>query len=427
MLNMIRQYTFGFLCLVKLYMKCLFYIILFSFCSTVSQAQMNAGFHFENESIESYSIKFDEINNLILLPISLNSSDTLFFILDSGAENITLFSSEFEVCPLDTNYLRKVSVVGVGKEKAIDAYVSPLNTIKFGSIIGENQNVIYIPDNSIKFSELLGHPVHGILGVSVFKSFVVELNYATKKVTFYKKDVFKPKRKFTAVDLTIIGSRPFIELNLELQPRINLYTTLLLDSGESKPLSLFLNSDELMFIPYPNYYTNLGKGLNGLVSGRVAKITGITLNDFILRNVITSFPDEENIVHITDLEERNGSIGAGVLKKFTSVLDLENEVLYLKKNKYYRHPFKYDKTGLIIVAEGRYYDYFRISGVVEDSPGDKAGLQINDRILKVEGIDLANKKIGEVIQIIDDSGKKIEFEVLRGNQILKIRVRTYKL
>jgi hypothetical protein len=401
--------------------------ILFCTLSLSAYSQTISSFHFEDESLESFAINFKEINNLILIPLSLNGSDTLYFILDSGAENITLFSSEFKTAPLDTNYLRKVKVVGAGKEKGIVAYVSPLNDIRFGGIVGDNQTIVYIPDSTIKFSDLLGHPVHGILGIPIFKSFVIEINYTNNQVIFHKQSTFQPKRKFSEIELTIMGNRPFIELNMELQPRINLFTTLLVDSGESKPLSLFLNSNEMLFIPYPNYYTNLGKGLNGLVTGRIAKITSINLDEYIINEVITAFPDEENIIHLTDGEERNGSIGAGILKKFTSIFDLQNEKLYLKRNKFYKYPYKYDKTGIIIVAEGLLYDYFRISGVVEGSAGDKAGAKENDRILKINGVDLAYKKIGEVMQLLDDSGRTVELEVLRNQKIIQIKVHNYRL
>jgi hypothetical protein len=389
--------------------------------------QSSSSFYIEDENLSNCTVAFKEINNLILIPLFLNDSDTLYFILDSGAENITLFSSEFKNAPLDTSNLRQVKVVGAGKDQSIEAYISPLNKIEFGGITGDQQTIVYIPDSTIKFSDLLGHPVHGILGIPIFKSFVIEIDYPNKVVTFYKNDTYLPKKKYTEVELTIMGSRPFIELNMELQPRINLYTTLLLDSGESKPLSLFLNSNELLFIPYPNYFTNLGKGLNGMITGKLAKITGITLGDFIIYDVITAFPDEENIIHLTKFEERNGSIGAGILKRFTSVIDLENEKLYLKRNKFYRYPFKYDKTGIIIVAEGLYYDYFRISGVVKGSAGDKAGAKENDRILKINGVDLANKKIGEVMQLMEDGGRIVELEVLRDQKIIQLKVHNYRL
>jgi C-terminal processing protease CtpA/Prc len=99
----------------------------------------------------------------------------------------------------------------------------------------------------------------------------------------------------------------------------------------------------------------------------------------------------------------------------------------LKRNKFYKYPYKYDKTGIIIVAEGLLYDYFRISGVVEGSAGDKAGAKENDRILKINGVDLAYKKIGEVMQLLDDSGRTVELEVLRNQKIIQIKVHNYRL
>ena len=78
------------------------------------QSQHFAHFDFVSDSVQSYQVKFKEINNLVLIPLSFNGSDTLYFILDSGAENITLFGAEFNEPPVDTTRLRQVNVAGGG-------------------------------------------------------------------------------------------------------------------------------------------------------------------------------------------------------------------------------------------------------------------------------------------------------------------------
>lgn len=388
-------------------------------------AQTYTNFIFESDSIRQHTIPFKEINNLILLPVALNQSDTLYFILDTGAENIILFSSEFETIPIDTNNLRKVKVGGIGEGDAIEAYVSPGNHISIGAIEGNNQNLIYIKDDFLKFSDLLGHPVHGILGISIFRSFIVEINYFTKKVTFIRQDVFKPKRRYSHIDLEMRGNKPYIELHLEMHPRINLVSYLLVDLGESKPLSLYLDSHESIFIPEPSYYTNLGKGLTGLVNGRVARISGLTIDRYELKNILTAFPDVEGIKHTAHIEERNGSLGAGIIKRFVSIFDINNETLYLKRNGILRQPFMYDKTGLILVSEGENFDQIIVTGVINGSAGDKAGLKVNDRIIAIGDENIEGEKLGSVLNIIEDSGRKFFITVVRNEEVKRLKLRMF--
>lgn len=398
--------------------------IILLYLSSIS-AQSIPKFVFESDSVKQHTIAFKEINNLILLPIFLNESDTLYFILDTGAENIILFSSEFESMPIDTNNLRKVKVGGIGQGEAIDAFVSANNNIKIGAIEGSNQNLIYIKDDFLKFSDLLGHSVHGILGMSIFQSFVIEVNYFTKEVTFIRQDVFKPKRRYSRIDLMMNGNKPYVEINLEMHPRINLVSYLLVDLGESKPLSLYLNTHENIFIPEPSYYTNLGKGLTGLVNGRVARISGLTIDRYELKNVITAFPDVEDIKHTSNIEERNGSLGAGIIKKFVSIFDVKNERLYLKRNGFLRQPFMYDKTGLILVSEGANFDQIIITGVIAGTAGDKAGLKIDDKIIAINDESIEGLKLGSVLNIIEKSGRKFNITVLRKGKVITHKLRMF--
>lgn len=394
---------------------------------SMTSAQQLPIFHFDNDSTVSYTQDFIEINNLILLPVSFNGIDSLYFILDSGAENISLFGSEFENTPVDTTRIRQIKVAGLGIDDDIKAFVSPSNRLKMGSITAPLINVVYIPDDFVQFSDLLGHPVHGIIGIPIFHAFIVKLDYYSKQVTFTRHGDYKIKRRFQEFPLRIDDGRPFIDLEVEVHPQIFMSTTLLLDLGESKPMSLFLSTNEAFILPYPNYYANLGKGLNGLVTGRVARINKISLGKHDLRNVVTAFPDEHAVRFLSRSINRNGSLGAGILKRFISIFDLKNERLYLKRTGILRQPFSYDKTGLIIVAEGPQYNTYRISGVIRDSPADKSGLKKNDIILGVNGQSVEGLKLGELLQLIENGGRKVTFGVKRGKEEMIFSFKIFRL
>jgi hypothetical protein len=394
--------------------------------TAVAEAQTIAPFSFVTDSVHSYTVKFKEINNLILVPLSFNDIDTLYFIMDSGAENITLFGSEFSEPPVDTMNLRQVKVAGGGSE-LLTAFVSPFNSIRIGPITGEDLNTIFIPGDFVSFSDLLGHPVHGIIGVPIFHSFVIKLDYFKKTITFYDRDHIKIKRRYSKLPLTIRNGRPYLDIDVEIHPRITMSTSLLVDLGESKPMSLFLSTNEAFILPYPNYYANLGKGLSGMVTGRVASVNSVTIDRYVLRNVITAFPDQEAIQFLTNAPDRNGSLGAGILKRFVTIFDLANEAIYLKRTGLMRHPFSYDKTGLIIVAEGERFDQFRISGVIRESAAERAGLRKDDLIHAIRGEPVQGKSLGIVLKMIEDSGRKIFIDVERDGEILEYRIRVFKV
>jgi uncharacterized protein YqiB (DUF1249 family) len=44
-------------------------------------------------------------------------------------------------------------------------------------------------------------------------------------------------------------------------------------------------------------------------------------------------PDEFSIQHVNLVEDRKGSVGGEIMRRFTVVFDYPNQKLYLKKNK----------------------------------------------------------------------------------------------
>ena len=395
------------------------------FCSVVLSGQIPS---FElAPGTDKTTITFKEVNNLILLPVHINGSDTLYFILDSGAQHLILFGSETDQVQMTDSTLRKVHIAGLGPEDKIEAFVSSNNQIRLGHMTGSGQNIIYIKDESVRFSDLLGHPVHGILGVSIFHHFVIDIEFFSTQVHFYDRKAYAPRKRYTALKTEIRNKRPFLEVSLQIAEDLHLITTLLVDLGESKPISLFLESDEKMLLPEPNYAANLGKGLNGVVVGKVARIESVSIENFEMKKVIASFPDMSSLRFVSTSNKRNGSIGSGLLNRFRVVFDLADSTIYMKKAGILRQPFSYDRTGLIINAEGENYDIFRISGVINESPGYRAGLQNGDIIKSINQVDVDNMKFGEMLNLIEEAGRKIYIEIERNGERIEKRMKIFRL
>src|SRR5690606_30703802 len=69
----------------------------------------NRGFLFENPKRKSVSIKFKSASNLIILPVQINESDTLNFILDTGVRYPIITELPF-VNKLNLNYMMPVQI-----------------------------------------------------------------------------------------------------------------------------------------------------------------------------------------------------------------------------------------------------------------------------------------------------------------------------
>ena len=70
-----------------------------------------------------------------------------------------------------------IQLRSLGSAEPVKAYKSTENTIDFGPIYGDNQEVYYITDPRFDLSSKLGLNVQGIIGYELFKDFIIRINY----------------------------------------------------------------------------------------------------------------------------------------------------------------------------------------------------------------------------------------------------------
>jgi C-terminal processing protease CtpA/Prc len=145
-----------------------------------------------------------------------------------------------------------------------------------------------------------------------------------------------------------------------------------------------------------------------------------------LNEVFVNFPDSNSYSDTTTLRVfRNGTMGGGVLCRFTVIYDFPNEKVYVKKNGNFKGAFHYNVSGLTIRSTGKglKLDEFEIVEVREGSAGHKAGLKKGDRVISVNGIHSGVLKLSQVMaRLSQKPGKKVRMEVQRDGKRIKTAV-----
>jgi hypothetical protein len=396
--------------------------IVFQF-ALLSFFQVNSQNKFELKGkIKKQTISFKLMSNLIVFPIEVNGKE-LNFILDSGVGSTILFNLNTNDS-ISLNNLKKRKLQGLGSEDAVDAILSSANTFKLKNIIGNNQGLYVVYDDSFDLSSKLGITVHGIIGYEILKDFIVKISYGAKKITFYNRDFYNESvcNKCEVLDLEFYGNKPYI--NAEVQLSENQEATpvkLLIDSGGSDAMWLFENSHPDLVSPDKYFIDFLGEGLSGTIYGKRTFIQSLNIGRFKLKKPTVSYPDSLAIIQARKFETRNGSLGATILKRFVVTLDYANKTVMLKKGKAYNDPFRYNMSGIELVHNGKIlvkereknmatlgfsnatdsedrnrvilnyrYKYafkntYKIFKLREGSPAHKAGLMVGDVIIKING------------------------------------------
>ncbi len=268
-----------------------------------------------------------------MIPVEVNNMK-LSFILDTGVHKTILFSLS-EKDNLGLKNVKKISLQGLGKGKAIDALISQKNKLKIGNLKSKNETIYVILKDQFELSGKMGTTIHGIIGYSLFKDVIAKINYKTKKIIFYNPKNFKSKKckRYEELPIKFHRNKPYVNVAVELDTVGNEMTPvkMLIDTGGSDAFWLFEEFHEKIKTPIRHYNDILGEGLSGTIYGNRARIPKAKIGKFEIIQPTVSFLDTISTLHARKFETRNGSIGSNVLKRFKVWIDYPNKKLILKK------------------------------------------------------------------------------------------------
>ncbi|RBA27660.1 aspartyl protease family protein [Flavobacterium tibetense] len=411
-----------------------------------------------NSKKDKIKIPFELSHNLIIVDANFNGIN-LKMILDSGSDQNLLFS----VPEKDSIYLENaeyIKIKGVGKDTLMEAYFAKSNTLKIKEYTDTNFDILIVPNQEINIVNVTGVQINGILGASFFENFLVEINYATKKIYLHQNSgvLTRKSKKYSNETITIQNRKPYVDLPILLNERKYIFK-LLVDTGLSDGLWLFEN-DSIQC--KTNYFDDtLGFGLSGLISGKRSKVNEIKLSNYVFQNALVSYPEIVFFKGIKVASGRNGSLGGQLLKRFNWFFDYKNNQVYFKRNKLFDSPFEYNMSGIEIQHKGsewvKYevnaidrksnevdkvtnfynkvvnYKYelkpiYEIYALRENSPAYYAGLRQGDIVLKINGSKTSNLKIDYFNDLFtSEEGKLITIEVNRKGKILKFKFKLEKI
>jgi hypothetical protein len=357
-------------------------------------------------------------NNLVVVPVVLNNSLPLKFILDTGVRTAILTQKTFTDI-LNLPYSRKYTISGPGGEKLVDAYVTNNVSLDLPGIQGKGHAMLVLAEDYLELRNYLGTDVHGILGYELFSRFIVSIDYESKMLTFTTPDRFHKPRKFQTLPMKIEDTKPYIITPIALQDGTTMNAKLLMDSGASHGLMIDPSTDTRIHAPEKVVSSTIGRGLGGEIVGKVGRIRSIDFGNYRLMNAIANFPDMNS--YYDTLKEgsvfRNGSVGGEILSRFTVIFNFPQEEIYIKKNASFKKGFHYNLSGIIVKAKGSQLNVFEIIEVRKESVAATAGILPGDIIMSINGITTQMLNLNHVIGFFNSRPhKKVRLELDRKGQ-----------
>jgi PDZ domain/Aspartyl protease len=431
-----------------------FKLFCISFLLFIYVGYPQSGFQFEN-SKSKVAIPFKFINNLIIMSLEVNGIP-LNFLLDTGVEESILFSLD-ETDEISFAQIEKVKIKGFGKKEAFDGYKSTLNKIEVNDFHDDNHTLYLVLDQDINISSNVGVPVNGIIGYHFFKNNLVKIDFERNKIVVYKnqkKVQKKIDKSFTKVPLIFNNGKPYLTASIQFENTSQeLEAKLLIDTGNSDAVWLFKEKNNLINVPNISVDDYLGRGFSGDVFGFRGRVTTFSINDIVIPKPIIAFPNASETAEIDAIENRLGSIGSEIMRRFTIYFDYQSNFMYLKKNNNFNDDFNFNMSGIDLQHEGlqwvkeAYEDnpsmpsnlldgngdkiannlkykfelkpIYIITNVRKNSPAEIAGLQKDDLIVKINNRFGYNYTLQDLNQLLKSEEKKrIDIVVDRKGKIL---------
>jgi len=382
---------------------------------------VNRGFLMDNPRQKSITLKYKSASNLIIIPVTINGSDTLNFILDTGVRYPIITELPF-VNKLNLNYLTPVEIQGLVECETFTAYRSANNVIKINGLLAQNQEVQMVIDEDFQISHMLGIPVHGLIGFNLFKDYIVRINYHDEELTLYRPEHFKYRDRKSDIILPLLfdGNKPFINTSIMTEDSTEVPVKLMVDTGASDALWLSEGSDERIRIPTKHIESFLGKGLSGDLYGTKGRIDAVWVGPLVLSRPIVSFPDSGLVNQLISANDRNGTLGAEILRRFDVTIDYRNARLTLSPTSKIRESFNYNMSGMEVTNPMPGFPIYTITNIRENSPAYLSGLKVNDQIISINNSHNSSISLNDINLLLQSKeNRKIKLKVLRDGQEIK--------
>ena len=264
-------------------------------------------------------------------------------------------------------------------------------------------------------------------------------------------------KKFKSYDLLLEKNKPYTYANIVIDTT-SILVKLLVDTGNSDAIWLFPQSAKLLPIPKVNFDDYLGRGFSGDIYGKRARVATVQFDSYQFSNPLVAFPDSQSVSKVAMVQNRSGSVGGEILKRFSVIFDYKNNKLLLRRGNRYGAPFHYNMSGIEVqhdgmtwvqekvnlkttaektvyqkgensVANSFRYKFqlkpvFSISNIRKDSPGDAVGLLKEDVIISINRKPGYKYSLEEIAALLkSEEGKTIEMEIERAGKPIKFRFR----
>lgn len=284
-------------------------------CYTQIQSQQAPKLTFEQEKHDTIPFFLSENHN-ICFKACVNEKDTLMLMFDTGA---TAF-------PITQSYLSTKANSLVSEKTVLKQYQAlPVNTLKISNRIWHTPRALMTINS--------GHGTDGLIGWDLFDGEILEIDY-DKKIMIAHSSLPESAEMYSKHEITFVRSLLCIEANLPTK-KGNLNRLFLVDSGFDGAMmldsSLQSVSKDWQYLSSSTYSNASGQ----LFENKIYLAPSLNIANTQMSNIPAKQINGEN--HIPS---PINILGNDLLMRFNTILDFQQDCIYLKPNSLWNLPYK---------------------------------------------------------------------------------------
>lgn len=327
---------------------------------------------------ETAIIPFTLIDNRIFVEANINGAGPYALIFDTGGANVlnARLAVELGLARRDP-----FTIGGAGAEQA-QAWRAGASSVEIGSL--ELKDVDFIVFSLEPIKRAIGFAqLDGIIGREVLERFVVRVDYEARQLTLTE-PASVPPLLLDGVEIPFEFAARLPSVAVSIDGRAG---RAVIDSGDRSSLTLFnhfVESNDLRRAYQPGARMITGWGVGGPVIADVVELPRLEVAGFALDGVTTRMPIEGMGAFSGSFAD--ASIGNGVLRRFDITFDYARRRIFLRPGAGFDAGDTLDRSGMWLISVDDASGAFVIASIVEGGPAERAGLRVDDRIVRVEGV-----------------------------------------
>jgi hypothetical protein len=366
-------------------------------------------------------IPLETRNNHVWMRGAVGNQDSLWFLLDSGA---------------DGNCIREARAIQMGLELddphpshgaggSVESRFTQRLDVRLPGLTMSEARLATLPLEELGASA--GRPLDVIIGFPLLRRSVVTIDYERNLMDVMAGEKWEYSGPGVVLPLTFENNLPYVTARVTLPGGKPIEGRFLIDTG---------NIGSLIFSPtfveehralesVTQTIQAVGRGVGGQSTNPVGRVERFELGGIEIEQPLAMFrsPGPGAI----SAPGTAGNIGGRMLRRFKVIFDYPRSRMILEPGPKLSEPMESDMSGLSLRTPPPDYAHVTVSRVTEESPAAALGLRTGDELVSLDGRAALDLGLDEIREMFRRDGREYRLGILRDGQRLDVTLKTRRM